>query len=72
MELKLKVLHWIFFCEGKLEEAKLVLRLLRNGIVNLGLDDVSANVEVELETLGLKARYSRNYGIATYRLEGAE
>ena len=66
---KLKVLHWILFWEGDLEGAHMVLRLLRKGVINLGLDDASAKVEVELDRLGFSPRYSREFRVATYRVE---
>lgn len=57
------------FCrEGKLFEARLLLRLLRNGSITLGLDDESAGVEHLLENLGFKACYGRNYNTARYTI----
>ena len=72
MKLLIKVLHWIFFCQGKYEEAHIVLRFLRNGSVRLGLDDASWNVEQELEKLGCVITYSRNYNVATAYLRRLE
>ena len=60
--------HPLFVREGSYDEAWLLLKLLRNGTIRLGLDDASNRVELLLENLGFKARYSRNYVVAEYSL----
>ncbi len=47
--------------QGKFLEAKEVLRLLRNGRVVLGLDDVSWEVERICEELGCRINYSHRW-----------
>lgn len=54
--------------EGKLLEARELLRLLRKGRVKLGLDNVSWDVESLCEELGCKITYSRNGYTAEVRL----
>jgi phage gp36-like protein len=50
---------------GKYGQAKLVLRLLKNGKVRLGLDDDSCAVEIICEGLGCRINYGRGYYSAT-------
>ena len=57
MKLVVKALHWIFFVRGEYEEARLILRLLRDGELSLGLDAVSEHVESELAALNCCIRY---------------
>lgn len=45
---------------GKLPEARLILRLLRNGIITLDLSDTDWNVETICEKLDCQITYSRN------------
>ena len=54
--------------EGKLLEAREVLRLLRKGRIKLGLDDVSWEVERLCEELGCKIRYSSRGYTAEVRI----
>jgi len=50
---KIKLLHWIFVGQGNYEEAWRVLKLLREGSVRLGFDDVSINVREWLDKLNV-------------------
>ena len=54
--------------EGKLLEARDILKLLRKGRIKLGLDDVSWEVERLCEELGCKIRYSSRGYTAEVRL----
>ena len=66
---KLIMEFYPLFCrEGRLYEARLLLRFLRNGSITLGLDDDSARIEHLLEDLGFKAYYGRNYNTARYTI----
>lgn len=51
--------------QGKHEQAKLVLVLLRKGSVKVGLDDVSFEVETMCEKIGCRTSYGRNFYSAT-------
>lgn len=53
---------------GKYLEAKNLLRLLRNGRVNLGLGDVDFETECFLESIGCPVYYSRNGYGATFKV----
>ena len=57
---KLMDTHRKLVRDGKLLEAREVLRLLRKGRVKLGLGDASWEVERLCEELGCQIRYSRN------------
>lgn len=48
--------------------AKLVLYLLRKGSICLGFGDIEHEVELLLEGIGLRARYSRNYNTAYFHI----
>ena len=63
-----KKLHAEMIRSGKFEEAHLVLRFLRNGMVRLGLDDADWDVQCELEQIGYKTHSSRNGSTATVYL----
>lgn len=59
---KVMDVHRALVKEGKLLEARELLRLLRKGYIKLGLDDVSWNVESLCEKLECKILYnSRGY-----------
>lgn len=60
--------HRTLVKEGKLLEAREILRLLRKGHIKLGLDDVSWNVESLCEELGCKIFYSSRGYTAEVRL----
>jgi len=60
--------HMALVRNGEYHAAKLVLRLLRNKILRLGLDDDSCSVELLLYGMGMTPHYSRNYNVATYTL----
>lgn len=61
-------LHQEMVRKGQLGAARILLRLLRNGMVHLGLDDDSWIVETTCEDLGCYIHYSRNGYGATVRL----
>lgn len=65
---KLMDTHRKLVREGKLLEAREVLRLLRKGRVKLGLDDVSWEVERLCEELGCRVHYSSRGYTAEVRL----
>lgn len=65
---KLMGAHRNLVREGKLLEAKELLRLLRKGRVKLGLDDVSWEVERICEDLGCRITYSSRGYTAEVRL----
>lgn len=60
--------HMEFTREGKYQEAKNILRLLRNGIIKLGLGDADFNTECFLESIGCPVNYNRNGYSATFRI----
>lgn len=53
-------LHMTFVRRGQFDEAHMLLRLLRNGVLRMGLDDVSWNVQTALESIKHPVRYSHN------------
>lgn len=55
---KLMDTHRVLVRQGKLLEAREVLRLLRKGYITLGLGDVDWEVERLCEELGCRIRYS--------------
>ena len=63
-----KEFYPLFCKEGRFCEARLLLKLLRNGTITLGLDDESSSIEHLLENIGFKAFYGRNYNTARYTL----
>lgn len=65
---KLMDAHRNLVREGKLLEAKELLRLLRKGRVKLGLDDVSWEVERICEDLGCRINYSSRGYTAEVRI----
>lgn len=65
---KLMDAHRELVRQGKLLEAREVLRLLRNGRVKLGLGNVDWNVESLCEELGCRIRYSSRGYSAEVRL----
>lgn len=65
---KLMDTHRKLVREGKLLEAREVLRLLRKGRLKLGLDDVSWEVERLCEELGCRINYSSRGYTAEVRL----
>lgn len=65
---KLMDAHRKLVREGKLLEARELLRLLRKGRVKLGLDDVSWEVERLCEELGCRINYSGRGYTAEVRL----
>ena len=52
---------------GHFEAARMILRLLRKGIIVVGLGDVDHEVECIAEECGCRSRYGRNYNSATIR-----
>lgn len=54
--------------QGKYEEAKNLLHLLRKGQIRLGLGNVDFNTECFLESIDCPVRYSRNGYSATFRI----
>ena len=65
---KLMDAHRNLVREGKLLEAKELLRLLRKGRVKLGLDDVSWEIERICEDLGCRIIYSSRGYTAEVRI----
>lgn len=65
---KLMDTHRKLVREGKLLEAREVLRLLRKGRVKLGLGDVDWEVERLCEELGCRIRYSSRGYTAEVRI----
>lgn len=57
---KLKWLYVRLVRRGELEEARLVLRLLRRGYLCMGLGDIDWNVQTALESIGHPVHFSRN------------
>ena len=57
---KLTLLYTALVRDGSLEEARLVLRLLRRGCLCMGLGDVDWNVQTALEDIGHPVHFSRN------------
>lgn len=57
---KTQELHREMVKRGEMEEAHMVLRLLRRGMVKLYLDDASWNVQTVLEAIGCRISYMRN------------
>lgn len=62
--------HRALVAAGEYEQARMILKLLRRGILRLGLEDASAALEILLDGLGMTPHYSRNYCVATYTLRG--
>lgn len=60
MRWKVMNLHRDQVKRGEMEEAHMVLRLLRRGMVKLYLDDASWNVQTALEAIGCRISYMRN------------
>jgi hypothetical protein len=60
MRWKVMNLHREQVKRGEMEEAHLVLRLLRRRVVKLYLDDTSWNVQMALEDIGCKINCMRN------------
>lgn len=54
---KLMISHWIFFRMGQLDEARLILRLLRTRRIRLEVDPVSMAVEEELKKVKVPIEY---------------
>lgn len=65
---KVMDVHRALVKEGKLLEARELLRLLRKGYIKLGLDDVSWNVESLCEKLGCKILYNNRGYTAEVRI----
>ena len=53
---------------GQLEEARMILRLLRNGHITLWLGDIDWNVQCALESISFPVWYSRNGNKAEARI----
>ena len=66
---KVKRLYSAFVRGGQFSEGRMVLRLLRDGLITMRLDDVSWNVQTALEHIGHPVWYSRNGCKAEARLE---
>ena len=62
-------LHLKLVREGKFDEAWLLLRFLRNGVIRLGLYDSAWAVELLLEDVGFRPRYGRGYNTAEFSIE---
>ena len=62
--MKVKALHMEMVSKGEMDEARTLLRFLRKGEINLGLNDEDTRVEIELTAIGYPVRYSRNYNRA--------
>ena len=73
MKLNLAFMHRDLVRRGEYEEARLILRLLRKGILHLGSNDMASwNVEIMLQEAGLFPWYSNNYLSTTFRLYESE
>lgn len=68
---KVKKLYSDFVKGGQYEEAKMILRLLRRGLVKLYLDDASWNIQCAVEKIGCHVWYSRNGNTAEAYLQKA-
>lgn len=62
---KLMRLYTVLVHAGELEEARLVLRLLRRGVLRMGLCDTDWNVQCALENIGFPVSFSRD-GYSAY------
>lgn len=72
MDIRLKVKHVELVRKGEYGAAWYVLRLLRNRIVRLNLDDDAWTAQRALEEAGLKpSSYRCNYTIAIFKLRRA-
>lgn len=65
---KLMDTHRVLVRQGKLLEAREILRLLRKGYIKLGLGDVEWEVERLCEELGCRIRYSSRGYTAEVRI----
>ncbi len=63
---KLMDTHRELVRQGKLLEARLLLKFLRNGKITLGLGDVDWAVEKLCEDIGCHISYSRRYTATAY------
>lgn len=59
--------HMKLVSGGHFDAARMILRLLRKGVVVVGLGDVDHEVETIAEDCGCRVRYGRNYNTATIR-----
>ena len=66
---KVEKLHVDLVRRGQFAEARMILRLLRNGYIKMYLDDVSWNVQCALEKIGHPVWYAPNGNTASASIE---
>ena len=66
---KVEKLHVDLVRRGQFADARMILRLLRNGYIKMYLDDVSWNVQTALEKIGHPVWYAPNGNTASARIE---
>lgn len=70
MKNQLMKIHRALVAAGDYAWARMILELLRVGILRLGLEESEVELAMLLDGLGMTPQYSRNYYVATYTLRG--